>query len=159
MECGVIATRQHSELNMVNETKLGKLETAATVPPARNSTSSNPMANGMTSTNYDLYEHDDGQHCGGMVAEELRRSTSFTPGGILPPGHMLRRKRKCAYEAEEDEVVTDKLKPEKTAFLVEEVPQYNEVLDEILVSLNARSPVYKAPTVLERRCEDDSGIT
>ena len=65
----------------------------------------------------------------------------------------------CAYEAEENEVVTDKLKPEKTAFLVEEVPQYNEVLDEILVSLNARSPIYKAPTVLERRCEDDSGIT
>ena len=144
---------------MANEAKPEKLETGATVSPARNSTSSSSMAIGMTSTNYDLYERDYGQHGGGMVAEELRRSTSFTPGGILPPGHMLRRKRKCAYEAEENEVVTDKLKPEKTAFLVEEVPQYNEVLDETLVSLNARSPIYKAPTVLERRCEDDSGIT
>ena len=141
------------------ETKLGKLETAATVPPARNSTSSNPMANGMTSTNYDLYEHDGGQHCGGMVAEELRRSTSFTPGGILPSGHTLRGKRKSNYEPEEDEVVTEKLKPEETSFLVEEVTQYNEALDEIFVSLNAMSPDYKAPKVLELCCEDDSGIT
>ena len=89
MECGVIATRQHSKLNMVNETKPEKLGTTATVSPAWNSTSSSSMAIGMTSTNYDLYEHDNGQHGGGMVAEELRRSTSFTPGGILPPGYML----------------------------------------------------------------------
>ena len=159
MECGVLATTQHSELNMVNATKPEKLETAPTVSPARNSTSSSFMAIGKTSATYDVYEHDDGQHGGGMVAEELRRSTSFTPGGILPLGHMLRRKRRSAYEPEEDEVVTDKLTPEEAAFLVEEVTQYNQDLDEIFASLNARSPDYKAPTVLEPCCQDDSGIT
>ena len=125
---------------MANEAKPEKLETGATVSPARNSTSSSSMAIGMTSTNYDLYERDYGQHGGGMVAEELRRSTSFTPGGILPSGHTLRGKRKSNYEPEEDEVVTEKLKPEETSFLVEEVTQYNEALDEIFVSLNAMSP-------------------
>ena len=39
--------------------------------------------------------------------------------------------------------MTDKLKPEETAFLVEEVTQYNKTLDEIFASLSARSPDYK----------------
>ena len=163
VECGDNATRQLSELNTVNETEPEKLETS--VSPARNSTmrptstSASSMAIGMTSTNYELYEHDKGETGGGMVADELRRSSSFTPGGILSSGSTLRRKRKPIYEPDEDEVVTDKLKPEETAFLVEEVTQYNKALDEIFVSLNAMSPDYKAPTVLELCCEENSGIT
>ena len=93
----------------------------------------------------------------GLVSKELRKQASFTPGGILPSGSPLRKKRK--QPEDEDAAVTDRLKPEETAFLVEEVEKYQDAIEELFVTLNVNDPNYKVPTILELCCEENSGIT
>ena len=55
--------------------------------------------------------------------------------------------------------MVDHLTKEESAFIVQEVENYETELNEIFKILNMRDDTSKPPTVLELCCEEDSGIT
>ena len=149
-----------NKVNKVDEIHPESQEAEVSRSPNSTSAWTRPMVSFSTSasafgTNLDFKNYEtatDGDERG-LVSKELRKQESFTPGSILPTGTLRKQPE------DEDAAVTDRLKPEEIAFLVEEVEKYQDEVEELFLTLNINDPNYKVPTILELCGEENNSIT